>query len=115
MSPAKVYGSAQLIPRSKFLSNGIGILNFRLDAFHLDTGDLGKILEPVAKAFFPAGNDNLLIYQDIIYDLSERRQEHSEIMDNIVRRLRAARWVFEARISASGDLTGFISGPLSKA
>jgi hypothetical protein len=54
-SLAKLRGSAQLIPRSKFLSDGIAILNLRLDVFHFDTGDLGKILEPFANAFFPEG------------------------------------------------------------
>ena len=43
-SPATIRGSAQLMPRSKFSSNGIAVLNFRLCSFHKDMGDLGKTL-----------------------------------------------------------------------
>ena len=113
-SPAEVRGSAQLIPRSKFLSNGIAVLNLRLDALLLDTADLGRILEPFASGFFPAGGDDLLLYQHITYDLSRRRQEHEERMESIVRDLSAARWGPEAQSLASGDLTDFIPAPLSK-
>ena len=66
-TPAKIRGSAQITPRAKFLSDSIAILNFRLDAFHLDTGDLGKILEPFANAFFPGDGDSSPIYQEIVY------------------------------------------------
>src|ERR1700761_7676142 len=74
-SPAKIRGSTQLIPRSKFLGSGVAILNFRLDGFHLDTGDLGKILETFATAFFPEENSNLLIFEDIVYDLTRTQQK----------------------------------------
>ena len=40
-TPAQICGSAQLIPHAKFQGSGIAILNFHLDGFDLDTGDLG--------------------------------------------------------------------------
>ena len=90
-SPAKIRGGAQLIPRSKFLSNGIAILNFRLDSFHLDTGDLGKILGPFATAFFPEQDNISLILEDIVYDLAQRQHEHDQKIHSVVEKLRAAR------------------------
>jgi hypothetical protein len=90
-SPAKIRGITQLIPRSKFLGNGVAILNFRLDGFHLDTGNLGKILEPFATAFFPEENNNLLIFEDIVYDLTRNQHKHEEKIYSIIRKLRAAR------------------------
>jgi hypothetical protein len=89
-SPAEIRGSTQLIPRSKFLSNGIAILNLRLDAFYVNTGDLGKILEPFATSFFPEGGEVSLIYQDIVFNLSDRRREHEERMRSVVGQLSAA-------------------------
>jgi hypothetical protein len=74
--PAKVRGSAQLLPRSKFLSAGVAILNVRLGNFHFDTGDLGKILEPFAAAFFPNEGNTSLIFEDIVYDLTQSQQAH---------------------------------------
>ena len=92
-STAELRGSAQLIPRSKFLGNGVAILNFRLDAFNMDTGDLGKILKPFARSFFSADDKNLLIFEDIVYDLTQGRTKHKKMMRGIVEKLRAARWV----------------------
>lgn len=73
------------------------IVNFRLDAFHFDTGDLGKILEPFASAFFPGRDDGSLIYEEVVFNLSERRQEHEEMMSEVVATLRKARWVSGGR------------------
>ena len=92
--PAKIRGSAQFSPRSKFQSGGIAILNFRLDTFNRDTGNLGHILEPFANAFFPEGGDTLLIYQDIVVSQSQR--EHEDQMHTIFKQLSAARWVPQA-------------------
>ena len=89
-SPAKIHGITQLIPRSRFLGNGVAILNFCLDSFHLDTGDLGKILEPFATAFFTKENTSL-IFEDIIYDLPRNQHKHEEKIYSVVRKLRAAR------------------------
>jgi hypothetical protein len=91
-SPAEIRGNAQLIPRSKFLGNGVAILNFRLDSFHLDTGDLGKILGPFASAFFPEDGKNMLIFENIVYDLTQSRTEHERRIHGVVGQLRAARW-----------------------
>jgi hypothetical protein len=109
-SPAKLRGSAQLIPRSKFLSDGVAILNLRLDVFHFDTGDLGKILEPFANAFFPEGGDGLLIYKDILFDLSAHWDVHQQNMEDVFRHLSAARCAPQARNLADGHLTSFLSG-----
>lgn len=88
-TPAKVRGSARLIPRSKFLSNGVAILNFRLDHFHLDTGDLGKILEPFAAAFFPEDGNGLLIFEEIVYDLSQSQRAHNRKIRGIAEQLKS--------------------------
>ena len=90
-TPAKIRGSAQITPRAKFLSDSIAILNFRLDAFHLDTGDLGKILEPFANAFFPGDGDSSPIYQEIVYNLSENPHGHMKRIQSTISRLRGAR------------------------
>lgn len=90
-SPAKIRGSTQLIPRSKFLGSGVAILNFRLDGFHLDTGDLGKILEIFATAFFSEENSNLLIFEDIVFDLTRTQQKHDEKIRSVIGKLEAAR------------------------
>ncbi|KAF8264024.1 hypothetical protein EI94DRAFT_1739344 [Lactarius quietus] len=90
-APAEVRGSAQLIPRSKFLGGGVAILNFRLDAFHLDTGDLGNILKPFANAFFSEDGDILPIYQEILFDMSKNQHEHQQRIRSAVRELTAAR------------------------
>jgi hypothetical protein len=90
-TPAKIRGSAQITPRAKFLSESIAILNFQLDAFRLDTGDLGKILEPFAHAFFPGDGDSSPIYQEIVYNLSENRHEHKKRIQSAIGRLRGAR------------------------
>jgi hypothetical protein len=88
-SPAEIRGSTQLIPRSKFQDNGTAILNFRLDSFHLDTGDLGKILQPFAAAFFPEDGNNSLIFEEIVFDLTQ--SQHEQKTHSVVERLRAAR------------------------
>ena len=83
--PAEIRGSAQLTPRSKFSSNGIVILNFRLKDFQEDMGDLGKILEPFARAFFPKENADLLIFEHITYDLEEDKLKHKRKVDKVAR------------------------------
>lgn len=93
-SPATIRGSAQLMPRSKFSSNGIAVLNFRLRSFHKDTGDLGKTLEPVARAFFPKESKDLLIFEHIVYDLEQNELKHKRKIDKIVKQLIASRSVF---------------------
>ena len=90
--PAEIRGSAQLTPRSKFSSNGIVILNFRLKDFQEDMGDLGKILEPFARAFFPKENADLLIFEHITYDLEEDKLKHKRKVDKVARWLSTARW-----------------------
>lgn len=89
--PAELCGIAQLIPRSKFLGNGIAILNFHLDGFNLDTGSLSKVLEPFATGFFSADDENLLIFEDIVYDSIQCWTKHEQIIHGIVKKLRAAR------------------------
>jgi hypothetical protein len=90
-NPVKIRGCAQLIPRSRFLSNGVAILNFRLKGFHLDTADLGKILEPFAAAFFTKENSDLLIFEDIVCDLPRDQHKHEANICNVVKKLGAAR------------------------
>ncbi|KAF8266767.1 hypothetical protein EI94DRAFT_1701500 [Lactarius quietus] len=81
--PAKICGSAQLIPRSKFSSNGIVVLNFHLAGFHEDMGDLGKILEPFACAFIPKENMDLLIFEHITFDLEQGKLKHKRNVDKV--------------------------------
>jgi hypothetical protein len=107
-SPAKVRGSTQLIPRSKFLSNDVAILNFHLEDFHLDTGNLGKILEPFASAFFPK-EGNGLIYNDIVFDLTQSRCRHTNQIHDVIRKITAARFVPQAGTGCSE----FLPCPLS--
>jgi hypothetical protein len=90
-SPATIRGHTQLVPRSRFLSNGIAILNFRLDSFRFDTGDLGKILGPFATAFFPEEENVSLILEDIVYDLARSRRKHKQKIHSVVEKLIAAR------------------------
>ena len=111
-SPAEIRGSAQLIPRSKFLGNGIAILNFRLDAFHLDTGDLGSILEPFTSAFFPEDGNNLLIFENIVYDLTQSQTKHEQRIRGVIGQLRAARWVSYASTLVNSRLTNVASSTL---
>lgn len=96
-SPAQVRGSAQLIPRSKFLSTGVTILNFRLESFQLDTGDLGKTLEPIASAFFPQ-KSSLLISESIMFDLTQSPHKHKRNIQKVIKKLSKARWVSQTRI-----------------
>ncbi|KAH9048596.1 hypothetical protein EDB83DRAFT_2522864 [Lactarius deliciosus] len=88
--PAKVRGSAQVIPRSKYQNDGVAILNFRLQSFNRDTGDLGKILEPFATAFFPNEGDHSLLFENINFDLTRGRREHGKIIERVQENLRAA-------------------------
>ena len=90
-SPATIRGHTQLVPRSRFLSNGIAILNFHLDSFRRDTGNLGEILRPFATAFFPEEGNNSLIFEDIVYDLARSRRKHKQKINSVVANLRAAR------------------------
>lgn len=94
-SPAKIHGSAQLVPRTKFIGEGVAILNFRLESLGADTGDLGKILEPFADAFIPQGHDNVLIVKHIGFDLIRGSRKHKTAMYGLSEQLRAARdrWV----------------------
>ncbi|KAH8976756.1 hypothetical protein EDB86DRAFT_2839264 [Lactarius hatsudake] len=89
--PAKVRGSAQVIPRSKYQNDGVAILNFRLKSFNRDTGDLGKILEPFAATFFPNEGDHSLLFENIDFDLTTRGlREHRKIIERVQENLRAA-------------------------
>ena len=87
-TPAQICGSAQLIPRAKFLGNGAAILNFHLGDFHQDTADLGKILQPFAAAFFPKADQHLLLFQDIVFDLAQ--SGHEQKIQGVIEQLRAA-------------------------
>jgi hypothetical protein len=49
------------MPQSKFSSSGNAILNFCLESFHEDMGNLGKTLKPFAKTFFSKENQKLHI------------------------------------------------------
>ena len=93
-SPATIHGSAQLMPRSKFSSNSIAVLNFRLHSLHKDMGNLGKTLEPVACAFFPKESKDLLIFEHIVYDLEQNKLKHKLKIDTIVKQLIASRSMF---------------------
>jgi hypothetical protein len=88
------------MPRAKFSSNAIAVLNFRLKSFHSDTGDLGKILEPFAGGFFPNENEELLIFEHIIYDL-QSKLAHQRKVNNVFKRLNAARWVFRSVVGST--------------
>ena|ERR1700761_3767742 len=87
--PAKVRGSPQILPRSKFLSAGVAILNVRLGNFHVDTADLGKILEPFAAAFFPKGGNGSLIFEDIVYDLTRSQHAHKRKTHKLAEQLKS--------------------------
>lgn len=89
------------MPRSKFSSDGVAVLNFRLESFHEDTGDLGKILEPFAGAFFPKENKNFLIFEHITFDLEQSKPKHKRRTEKIARRLNTARWVFRTVMGTS--------------
>lgn len=94
-SPAKIHGSAQLVPQTKFIGEGVAILNFRLESLGADTGDLGKVLEPFADAFIPQGHENALIVKHIGFDLILGSRKHKTVVDGVSKQLRAARdrWV----------------------
>ena len=109
-TPAIICGNAQIIPRSKFLGNGIAILNFCLDGFHLDTGDLGKILQPFAAAFFPKEGNNLLVFENIVFDLAQ--SGHEQKIQGVIEQLTAARYVSQAGIVVDTLLTVLVSAPL---
>ncbi|KAH9014023.1 hypothetical protein EDB85DRAFT_2215399 [Lactarius pseudohatsudake] len=88
--PAEIRGSAQVIPRSKYQNDGVAILNFRLKSFNCDTGDLGKILEPFAAAFFPNQGGHSLLFENIDFDLTRGHREHRQIIERVQENLRAA-------------------------
>jgi hypothetical protein len=93
-SPAKIHGSAQLVPRSRLQGDGVAILNFRLSSFGDDTGDLGRILGPFAAAFFPVeSRKSSLVIEHIEFDLAGGKVEHKEKMMKITERLSTAGWV----------------------
>jgi hypothetical protein len=66
-------------------------LNFRLGDFHEDTGDLGKVLEPFARAFIPNDNMDSLIFEHITYDLEQGKLKHKRKVDKVAKRLNMAR------------------------
>jgi hypothetical protein len=87
-SPAKILGSAQLVPCSKFLGEGVVILNFRLSSLDVDTADLGGILGPFAAAFFGGDYRNLLTLEHITFDLDADKSGHARKMKGIAKKLR---------------------------
>jgi hypothetical protein len=109
--PAEVRGSAQLLPWSKFLSAGVAILNVRLGNIHFDTGDLGKILQPFAAAFFPKVGKRSLIFEDIMYDLARSQQEHKRKIHKLAEQLKSRRVGLELYCMDS-HLTYVVSAPL---
>jgi hypothetical protein len=113
-SPATIRGHTQLVPRSRFLSNGIAILNFRLDSFRLDTSDLGKILGPFATGFFPEEENISLIFEDIVYDLARSQRKHKQKIHSVVEKLRAARSVPRAGTPVDSHLSDVVLAPLSR-
>jgi hypothetical protein len=103
--PAHIRGSSRLLPRSKFQSSGVAILNFCLSSFHRDTGDLGKTLEPFASAFFPKERNDLLIFESIEFDLYQSQHKHDRRIQKVSLKLRAARCVPQAGTLVSSHFT----------
>jgi hypothetical protein len=92
-SPATILGSAQFVPCSKFLGEGVAILNFRLNTLDVDTADLGGILGPYAATFFGGDYRTLLTIEHIKFDLNADRSGHRQKMRRVVNKLRASRCV----------------------
>jgi len=88
-TPATIRGSAQLVPRSKFLGYGTAILSFCLDDFHLDSGDLGKILQPFAAAFFPKEGNSSLLFEEILFGSTQSQYEQK--IQSVIDQFTAAR------------------------
>jgi len=89
-SPAKVHGSAQFAPHSKFLGEHVAILNFRLKSLDIDTGDISRLLGGFAAAFFGGTSRSLLISENIEFDLDIGMSAHKKQMNKILRTFRAA-------------------------
>ena len=87
-SPAKIIGSPQLVPCSKFLGEGVAILNFRLSSLDVDTADLGEILGPFAAAFFGGDYRTLLTLEHIKFNLDADKSGHARKMKTIANKLR---------------------------
>jgi len=99
-SPAKVNGSAQFNPRSKFLGDHVALLSFRLKSLDVDTGDVGRQLEGFSRAFFGGTNKSLLISEHVDFDLDTNISAHRVQTGRIVKNLRAAGCVLRI---AGGD------------
>ena len=99
-SPAKVNGSAQFNPRSKFLGDHVALLSFRLKSLDVDTGDVGRLLEVFSRAFFGGANKSLLISEHVEFDLDTNISAHKAQTGKIVGKLRAAGCVLRI---AGGD------------
>jgi len=89
-SPAKVNGSAQFNPHSKFLGDHIALLSFCLKYLDVNTGDVSRLLEGFSCAFFGGTNKSLLISEHVKFDLNTNISAHKVQTGRIVKRLRAA-------------------------
>jgi len=92
-SPATILGSTQFFPCSKFLGEGITILNFCLNSLDVDTANLGGILGPYVAMFFGGYYRTLLTLEHIKFDLDANKSGHRQNMKRIVNKLRASRCV----------------------
>jgi len=92
-SPAKVNGSTQFNPCSKFLGDHIALLSFHLKSLDVDTGNVGRLLEGFSCAFFGGANKSLLILEHVKFDLNTNISAYKVQTGRIVKRLRAARCI----------------------
>ena len=92
-SSATILGSAQFVPCSKFLGEGIAILNFCLNTLDIDTADLGRILGPYAAMFLGGDYRILLTLEHVKFNLDADGSGHRQTMRRIVNKLRASRCV----------------------
>jgi len=99
-SPAKVNGSAQFNPHSKFLGDHVALLSFYLKSLDVDTGDVGRQLEGFSCAFFGGTNKSLLISEHVDFDLDTNISAYRVQTGRIVKNLRAAGCVLRI---AGGD------------
>jgi len=93
ISPATILGSAQFVPHSKFLREGVVILNFHLNSLDVDTANLGGILGPYAATFFGGYYRTLLTLEHIKFDLDANKLGHRQNIKRIVNKLRASKCI----------------------
>lgn len=86
-----------MAPRSKFLGEHVVILNFRLESLDDDAADVGGILGSFAAAFFGGAAKNLLIVENVKFDLDKNPLGHKRRIGRIVKKLREAQAMYVPR------------------